>query len=101
MKRVVNWQPAFFGLLEKTNEKQFVNVGCGEAISIKHLINLVKKLIGYGGDLRFDTTKPDGTPRKLMDATKLRNMGWKPKISLEEGIALAYNDFLIGNYRAG
>lgn len=87
-------------LMQDYNEKQFVNVGCGEDISIKDLINLVKKVIGYGGDIRFDTTKPDGTPRKLMDATKLRNMGWKPKISLEEGIALAYNDFLIGNYRA-
>lgn len=91
---------ACYLLMQKYNEKQFVNVGCGEDISIKDLINLVKKVIGYGGDIRFDTTKPDGTPRKLMDATKLRNMGWKPKISLEEGIALAYNDFLIGNYRA-
>lgn len=91
---------ACYLLMQDYNEKQFVNVGCGEDISIKDLINLVKKVIGYGGDIRFDTTKPDGTPRKLMDATKLRNMGWKPKISLEEGIALAYNDFLIGNYRA-
>lgn len=75
-------------------------MGCGEDIAIKDLINVVKKVVGYNGEIRFDTTKPDGTPRKLMDATKLRNMGWKPKISLEEGITLAYNDFLNGNYRA-
>lgn len=91
---------ACYLLMQDYNEKQFVNVGCGEDISIKDLINVVKNVIGYGGEIKFDTTKPDGTPRKLMDATKLRNMGWKPKISLEEGIALAYNDFLIGNYRA-
>lgn len=91
---------ACYLLMQKYNEKQFVNVGCGEDIAIKDLINVVKKVVGYNGEIRFDTTKPDGTPRKLMDATKLRNMGWKPKISLEEGITLAYNDFLIGNYRA-
>lgn len=91
---------ACFLLMQDYNEKQFVNVGCGEDIAIKDLINVVKKVIGYNGEIRFDTTKPDGTPRKLMDATKLRNMGWQPKISLEEGIALAYNDFLNGNYRA-
>jgi GDP-L-fucose synthase len=91
---------ACYLLMQEYNEKQFVNVGCGEDISIKDLINLVKKVIGYGGEIRFDTTKPDGTPRKLMDATKLRNIGWQPKISLEEGIMLAYNDFLNGNYRA-
>lgn len=91
---------ACFLLMQDYNEKQFVNVGCGEDIAIKDLINVVKKVIGYGGEIRFDTTKPDGTPRKLMDATKLRNMGWQPKISLQEGITLAYNDFLNGKYRS-
>jgi len=91
---------ACYLLMQEYNEKQFVNVGCGEDISIKDLIKVVKKVIGYGGEIKFDTTKPDGTPRKLMDDTKLRNMGWKPKISLEEGIALAYNDFLNGKYRS-
>jgi GDP-L-fucose synthase len=91
---------ACYLLMLEYNEKQFVNVGCGEDISIKDLINVVKKVIGYGGEIKFDTTKPDGTPRKLMDATKLRNMGWKPKISLEEGIMLAYSDFLNGKYRS-
>jgi GDP-L-fucose synthase len=57
-------------------------------------------VIGYTGEIRFDTSKPDGTPRKLMDASKLRAMGWKPTIGLEEGIKLAYSDFLKGKYRS-
>lgn len=91
---------ACYLLMEQYNEKQFVNVGCGEDVSIKELTELVKKVIGYEGEIRFDASKPDGTPRKLMDATKLRNMGWKPTISLEQGIALAYQDFLKGEFRA-
>lgn len=91
---------ACYLLMQDYNEKQFVNVGCGEDISIKDLIEVIKKVVGYKGEIRFDTTKPDGTPRKLMDATKLRNMGWQPKISLEEGITLAYSDFLNGKYRS-
>lgn len=90
---------ACFLLMEQYNEKQFVNVGCGEDISIKELTELVKKVVGYEGEIRFDATKPDGTPRKLMDATKLRSMGWKPKINLEEGIGIAYQDFLKGHFR--
>ncbi|MES2780044.1 MAG: GDP-L-fucose synthase [Bacteroidota bacterium] len=90
---------ACFLLMEQYNEKQFVNVGYGEDISIKELTELVKKVVGYLGEIRFDASKPDGTPRKLMDATKLRSMGWKPTISLEEGIALAYQDFLKGHFR--
>lgn len=91
---------ACFLLMQNYNEKQFVNVGCGEDISIKDLIEVIKKVVGYEGEIRFDTSKPDGTPRKLMDATKLRKMGWQPKISLEEGITLAYKDFLNGKYRS-
>jgi GDP-L-fucose synthase len=90
---------ACFLLMQTYNEKQFVNVGYGEDISIKDLTELVKKVIGYTGEIKFDATKPDGTPRKLMDATKLRSMGWKPKIGLEEGIQLAYEDFLKGAFR--
>jgi GDP-L-fucose synthase len=91
---------ACYLLMQHYNEKQFVNVGFGEDISIKNLIDVIKKVVGYQGEIRFDTTKPDGTPRKLMDATKLRNMGWQPKISLEEGITMAYHDFLNGKYRS-
>ncbi len=86
-------------LMQEYNEKQFVNVGCGEDISIKELIHLVCEVIGYTGEVKFDSSKPDGTPRKLMDASKLRGMGWQPKIALKEGILLAYQDFLKGNYR--
>lgn len=91
---------ACFMLMQNYNELQFINVGSGKDIAIKDLVNLVKKVIGYEGEVRFDTTKPDGTPRKLMDATKLLNMGWKPTIELEKGIALAYNDFLQGAFRS-
>jgi GDP-L-fucose synthase len=90
---------ACFLLMQEYNEKQFVNVGFGEDISIKELTELVKKVVGYQGEIRFDASKPDGTPRKLMDASKLRGMGWKPKIGLEEGIHLAYQDFLKGQFR--
>ena len=90
---------ACYLLMQQYNDKQFVNVGCGEDVSIKELTDLVKKVVGYEGEIRFDASKPDGTPRKLMDATKLRNMGWKPTISLEQGIALAYQDFLKGQFR--
>ncbi len=81
-------------LILNYNEKQFVNVGFGEDISIKDLAMLVQKTIGYEGNLEFDTSKPNGTPRKLMDSSKLFATGWRPKITLEQGIALAYQDFL-------
>jgi GDP-L-fucose synthase len=75
------------------NEKQFVNIGVGHDISIKDLAYLVKKVIGYQGELVFNTSKPDGTPRKLMDVSMLHALGWKHQVELEEGIALAYQDF--------
>ena len=75
------------------NEKQFVNIGVGHDISIKDLAYLVKKVIGYQGELVFNTSKPDGTPRKLMDVSLLHGLGWKHQVELEEGIALAYQDF--------
>lgn len=90
---------ACFLLMQTYNDKQFVNVGFGEDLSIKELAALIKTIIGYEGEIKFDSTKPDGTPRKLMDASKLRAMGWKPGISLETGIRMAYEDFLKGHYR--
>jgi GDP-L-fucose synthase len=81
-------------LLLNYNEKQFVNIGFGEDISIGDLALLVQKVIGYTGKITFDTSKPNGTPRKLMDSSRLFATGWKPKIGLEEGIGLAYADFL-------
>ena len=81
-------------LMENYNEKQFVNVGCGEDLSIADLAGIVKRVIGYEGALVFDTSKPNGTPRKLMDVSRLFATGWRPRVGLEEGIALAYQDFL-------
>lgn len=80
-------------LMQHYNEKQFVNIGVGHDISIKDLAYLVKKVIGYQGELVFNTSKPDGTPRKLMDVSLLHGLGWKHQVELEEGIALAYQDF--------
>jgi GDP-L-fucose synthase len=81
-------------LMENYNDKQFVNVGCGEDLSIADLAGIVKRVVGYEGDMVFDTSKPNGTPRKLMDVSRLFATGWRPKVGLEEGIALAYQDFL-------
>lgn len=81
-------------LMLNYNEKEFVNVGYGNEITIKDLALLIKKIIGFEGHLEFDTSKPNGTPRKLMDSSRLFATGWKPKTDLEEGIALAYQDFL-------
>jgi len=82
-------------LMENYNDKQFLNVGCGSDLSIKDLALLVKKVVGYNGDLHFDTSKPDGTPRKLLDVSKLFATGWKPKVSLEEGITRVYNQVFL------
>ncbi len=77
---------ACYFLLQNYNEAGLVNIGWGEDISIKELATLIATEVGYTGTLEFDTTKPDGTPRKLMDTTKLTKLGWKPSIKLEEGI---------------
>jgi GDP-L-fucose synthase len=69
----------------------FVNIGVGEDLTIRDLAELIKDIVGYGGEIVFDTSKPDGTPRKLLDVTKLHNLGWQAKISLEDGIKQAYN----------
>ncbi|WP_294185974.1 GDP-L-fucose synthase [uncultured Sphingobacterium sp.] len=81
-------------LMNHYNEKQFVNIGIGEDISIKDLAEMVKDVIGYTGNITFDSSKPDGTPRKLMDVSKLHALGWKHRVNLREGIQLAYTDFL-------
>ncbi len=83
---------ACFYLMQNYNEAGLVNIGVGEDITIKDLALLVKKIVGYEGELKFDTTKPDGTPRKLMDVSKLHSFGWKHKINLEEGIAGVYKE---------
>jgi GDP-L-fucose synthase len=79
------------------HDKPFVNIGCGEDLSIADLARLIKEVVGYQGELLFDTSKPDGTPRKLMSVEKLFGMGWKPQTDLKSGIQLAYQDFLNGH----
>jgi GDP-L-fucose synthase len=81
-------------LMLNYNDKQFVNVGSGKEISIKELALLVKKIVGYEGALTFNTSKPDGTPRKLMDVSKLAKAGWSYKIELEDGIKSVYKEAL-------
>ncbi len=77
---------ACFFLLENYNEGGIINIGWGEDVSIKEIAELIAGELGYKGNLVFDTTKPDGTPRKLLDTTKINNLGWKPSITLKEGI---------------
>lgn len=81
-------------LLQHYSEEQFINVGFGSDISIKQLAETVRSVVGYPGEIQWDTSKPDGTPRKLMDSSRLFALGWKPKVQLEDGIRLAYADFL-------
>lgn len=83
---------ACFYLMQNYNEPGLINIGVGEDLSIKDLALLVKKIVGYTGELKFDTTKPDGTPRKLMDVSKLHSFGWKHKIGLEAGISAVYKE---------
>ena len=77
-------------LMQNYNEELFVNVGFGEDVSIRELANLVKEAVGFEGELVFNTEKPDGTPRKLMDSTRINAMGWKAKITLQAGIKTTY-----------
>jgi len=85
---------ACYFLMENYNEPELINIGTGEDLSIGDLARLVQKIVVFTGDLIFDSSKPDGTPRKLMDVSKLHSYGWKHTIELEKGIQLAYEDFL-------
>lgn len=79
-------------LMENYNEELFVNVGSGKDISIKDLALMIKKTVGFEGELIFDTSKPDGTPRKLMDVSRINHLGWKHQLSLEEGVKKVYEE---------
>ena len=81
-------------LLENYDSSEIINVGCGEDLTIRELVEIVAQVIGFEIDLVFDTTKPDGTPRKLLDTTRLQALGWKPQISLNDGIRQTYQWFL-------
>lgn len=84
---------ACFFLMEQYNDKLFVNMGTGDEVTIKELAHVVGDVIGFEGEIRFDTSKPDGTPRKLMDSARIHAMGWKHKISLQDGLKMAYQHF--------
>jgi len=81
-------------LMNNYEGNEIVNVGVGEDISIKELAEKIKNIVGYQGEIKFDTTKPDGTPRKLVDVSKINALGWKASISLDEGLQKAYQWFL-------
>ena len=81
-------------LMENYNKPGWINIGTGDELSIKELANIVKEVVGFTGNLIFDTTKPDRTPRKLLDVSKLHSLGWKHKTELKQGIAIAYSDFV-------
>ena len=84
---------ACYFLLAHYNESGLVNIGCGEDVTIKELAELIVKLVGYEGHLQFDATKPDGTPRKLLDTTKINQLGWTARISLEQGLEKTIKEF--------
>lgn len=88
---------ACFFLMQEYDGKLFINAGTGEEVTIKELASIVKEVTGYEGEIRFDTSKPDGTPRKLMDNTRLHAMGWSHKVSLKDGLVKAYQFFLQEN----
>ncbi|MGA0556472.1 GDP-L-fucose synthase [Larkinella sp. VNQ87] len=81
-------------LMESYNDEAFVNIGTGEDVTIRELAELVKETVGFEGELRWNTDKPDGTPRKLMDVSRLHQLGWIHQTSLKEGLAMTYQDFL-------
>ena len=80
-------------LMKNYSEKQFLNIGSGEEISIKNLAILIKKIVGFDGEFIFDHSKPDGTPRKFLDSSKITQLGWKPEITLETGIIDLYKKY--------
>src|SRR6266850_2438206 len=85
---------AFDDLLHGPNGFPLVNIGCGEDQTIADLARTVASVVGFGGALKYDATRPDGTPRKLLDASRLRNLGWRASVDLQSGVASAYRDFL-------
>jgi GDP-L-fucose synthase len=81
-------------LMHNYNKSEIINIGSGEAVSINELTRIIKEVVGYSGEIVFDTSKPDGVPRKVLDISKLRSLGWYPKINLREGIRKTYEWYL-------
>jgi GDP-L-fucose synthase len=90
---VMNLDPATYAAQTQPMQS-LINIGFGSDVTIAEVARTIARVVGYQGDVTFDTTKPDGTPRKLMDSSRLRSLGWQPRVSLGEGLALAYADFL-------
>jgi GDP-L-fucose synthase len=90
---------ACFYLIQNYNEKQFVNIGTGEDLTIMELAELIKSIVGYKGEIILDKTKPDGTPRKLLDVSRIHSLGWRHTINLKEGIRKTYGNFLSLNLK--
>jgi GDP-L-fucose synthase len=80
-------------LMNSYNERQFINIGTGEEVSIKQLAEMIKATTGFEGQIHFDATKPDGTPRKLMDSSKIKSLGWQPRIELKEGLERTWGEY--------
>ena len=85
-------------LMQNYDEAGFVNIGTGKDLTIMELANLIKKIVGYNGSIVNDPSKPDGTPRKLMDVSKLKNLGWQSSVTLEEGIKKVYEEVRNNNW---
>ena len=81
-------------IMDKEVSQNLINVGSGHEVSILHLANMIKNIIGFKGDLSFDSSKPDGNPRKLLDSSVINSLGWKPKTELEDGLKITYEWFL-------
>jgi GDP-L-fucose synthase len=91
---------AFDSLVTCETEPPLINVGSGQDLTIRELAQLVATVVGYDGELRFDSSKPDGTPRKLLDTSRLSSLGWRPTVSLSEGLEMAYRDYLDSRHSA-
>ena len=96
--RMVNLDKATYSA-HTSPMQSHINVGSGEDITIKELALTIARVVGYEGAIEFDPTKPDGAPRKLMDSSRLNSLGWRARVSLEDGLKLAYGDFLSGGGR--
>lgn len=86
---------ACFFLMNNYDEELFINIGYGSDVTIAELADIIKKIVGYKGEIVYDKTKPDGTPQKFMDSSRINKLGWKPEIKLEDGIAYTYQEFLL------
>lgn len=81
-------------ICESADQPPLINIGCGEDLTIRDLAGMVRDAVGYEGEIEWDTSKPDGTPQKLLDVARLTGLGWRPKVGLKDGIAIAYQDYL-------